>query len=124
MTAWLQLLPLDLAVLGLAVAVLLLDILLDVRGRTLGWLTAVSLLAVLGASFFDAQPEAAAAVTLRASHVIGPNGEKLAEFLSEYSLPGEPIHTRQLKRLFRKVLSGRDRRDSRPGCDAKSRCNS
>ena len=31
------------------------------------------------------------------------NGEKLAEFLSEYSLPGDPIHTRQLK------ISGRNR---------------
>lgn len=51
MTPWMHLLPLELAVLALAALVLLLDALLDVPGRALGWLTALGLLGVLAASF-------------------------------------------------------------------------
>lgn len=52
MPAWLHILTLDLAVLGLAAFVLLCDALFSIRGRTLGWLSAAVLAGILALSFF------------------------------------------------------------------------
>jgi len=51
MPAWLHILTLDLAVAGLAAVVLLADALFAIRGRVLGWATAIGLGAVLALSF-------------------------------------------------------------------------
>ncbi|MCE9595453.1 MAG: NADH-quinone oxidoreductase subunit N [Planctomycetes bacterium] len=52
MTPWLHVLTLDLAVVGAAAAVMLVDALVPLRGRTLGWLVAACLTGVFAASFF------------------------------------------------------------------------
>lgn len=51
MSSWIHVLTLDLAVVALAAAVLLVDALFAMRGRTLGWLVAAGLTGVLAASF-------------------------------------------------------------------------
>ncbi|MCC6408734.1 MAG: NADH-quinone oxidoreductase subunit N, partial [Planctomycetes bacterium] len=52
MNSWIHVLSLDLAVVAIAAAVMLVDALLSLRGKSLGWLVAAALTGVLAASFF------------------------------------------------------------------------